>query len=157
MTEKKPEASSINWQWPHPFVKKITIKTTDTDRLGHTNNVRYLEWLEGIAWEHIKSLGSGWEEMHKLGNALAITRTEIDYIAASYKDDELLLGTWITASDQRFKCARHFQLIRLRDTKTILRAHMQFACISLKNGRPTKMPVSIIKSLDEGLEQARLN
>jgi len=142
----------INWQWPNPHIQKIKVLSEHTDRLGHTNNVRYLEWLEAIAWDHIESLGCGWETMEKLGKAMAIIRTEIDYRAASYESNELLLGTWVTSSDKRFLCERHFQLFRTSDAKIILDAKMVFACIVLKSGQPTKMPNEFITALEKGLK-----
>mgnify|MGYP000498284320 CR=1 FL=1 len=60
--------------------------------------------------------------MHeRLSRAMAITRTEIDYLAASYEGDELLLATWIAQSDQRLTSSRRFQLVRLNDNKTIIK------------------------------------
>ena len=143
----------FNWQWPKPHTQEIIVTSAHTDRLGHTNNVRYLEWLEGIAWEHMETLGCGWDVKEKLGKALAIIRTEIDYLSASYEGDQLMLGTWVTSSDKRFQCARHFQLIRVSDAKTILKAKMGFACIALKTGLPSKMPDEIKTALEKGLVQ----
>jgi len=145
---------NIHWQWPNPHTKEIIVTSEHTDRLGHTNNVRYLEWLEGIAWEHMETLGCSWEIKEKLGKALAITRTEIDYLSASYEGDRLILGTWVTSNDRRVQCSRHFQLVRESDAKTILKAKMSFACISLKNGLPSKMPTEIITALEKGLAQS---
>ena len=147
------EVPSLAWQYPDPFVQTIQVKAEDTDRLGHTNNVRYLGWLEAIAWQHITELGCGWEQMDEAGYALAITRTELDYRIASYEGDELLIGTWVTGNDRRFKCARAFQIVRTKDAKTILTATMQFACIDLKKGRPAKMPAQFSEALDRGLIQ----
>ena len=115
-----------------------------TDRLGHTNNVCYLSWLEAIAWEHMEQLACGWAVNEQTGKAMAITRTEMDYLAASYADDELILGTWITASDYRLTSVREFELYRLRDKKRLLSARMRFACIEISSGRPRRMPPEFI-------------
>jgi len=147
----------FNWQWQNPHTQEIIVTSAHTDRLGHTNNVRYMEWLEDIAWEHMETLGCDWEIKEKLGKALAIIRTEIDYLSASYEGDRLILGTWVTSNDRRFQCSRHFQLIRESDAKTILDAKMAFACIALKNGLPSKMPEEIITALEKGLVQCNLH
>ena len=110
------------WKHSKPFTKEIQINDEHVDRLGHTNNVKYLEWLEAIAWEHIESLGYGWDAMHNSGFALAITNTVLNYRIASYVGDLLVLGTWISFNDERFKCGREFQLIRASDLKTVLTA-----------------------------------
>lgn len=146
-----------NWLWPNPHLKDIEVKTEHTDKLGHTNNVRYLEWLEAIAWDHIEALGCSWEIKKKLGKAMAIVRTEIDYLSASYENDHLLLGTWITYSDMKLKSSRHFQIVRVADGSTVLKAKMDFVCISLKSGRPAKMPEVFVTAHEKGLLQSGVN
>ncbi len=127
-----------------------------TDRLGHTNNVRYLEWLEQIAWEHIDLLGFGWDAHEASGRAMAIVRTEIDYRLSSYPGEQLILGTWITGSDLKLHSQRHFQLFRESDQKLILEACMRFTCINLKSGRPGRMSADLIAAHENGLRAAGL-
>ena len=134
----------IHWDLPNPFLMNITVQADETDRLGHTNNQVYLKWLEQISWQHIESLGMDWPLHERLSRAMAITRTEIDYLASSYKDDDLLLATWISSSDQRITSSRRFQLVRLSDHKTIIKAQSFYACIDLKTGRPARMPKEFI-------------
>lgn len=136
--------ADIQWDLPNPFLMNITVQACETDRLGHTNNQVYLKWLEQISWLHIESLGMDWPMHERLSRAMAITRTEIDYLASSYKDDELLLATWISSSDQRITSSRRFQLVRLSDHKTIIKAQSFYACIDLKTGRPARMPKEFI-------------
>lgn len=150
-SENKLMSDAIAWQWPNPHLKRITVTDEHTDRLGHTNNVRYLEWLEAVAWDHIEALGLGWELKKQLGKAMAIVRTEIDYMAASYAGDNLILGTWITHSDFKFQSTRNFQLVRESDSKVLLQAKMQFACISLKSGKLSKMPTEFVTAHEKGL------
>jgi acyl-CoA thioester hydrolase len=149
--EPAAEPVPINWQWPRPHVQRILVTAAHTDRLGHTNHVRYLDWMEAIAWEHIEALGLSWNLKQQLGKAMAIVRTEIDYLAASYAGDPLVLGTWITHSDLKFQSTRHFQLARETDGKTLVQAKMQFACISLKSGKLSKMPIEFVVAHEKGL------
>lgn len=135
--------NKIDWQFPNPFIQTIRVKQSETDRLGHTNNVSYLKWLESIAWEHMESLACGWEINQKLGKAMAITHTEMSYLHASYADEELILATWITRSDFRLTSERAFEIFRLKDLNKILTANMKFACIDLKTGRASKMPLEL--------------
>ncbi|MEP1216748.1 MAG: thioesterase family protein [Marinobacter sp.] len=130
----------VGWDLPRPFTMAIEVRDEDTDRLGHANNVVYVRWLEEISWQHIDSLGMTWELHEKTGKAMAITRTEIDYLAAANAGDRLLLGTWLTGFDGRFRSARQFQLVRESDGKTLVRAVSTHACVSLKSQRPSRMP-----------------
>tara|TARA_R100001440_G_scaffold12432_3_gene21932 strand:- start:68368 stop:68832 length:465 start_codon:yes stop_codon:yes gene_type:complete len=130
----------IDWDLPEPFIMPIQVQSEDVDRLGHANNVVYVRWLEDISWAHIESLGMTWEKHEATGKAMAITRTEIDYLAAANSGEHLLLGTWLVDFDGRFRSGRRFQLVRPDDSKTLVRAHSTHACIDLKTQRPSRVP-----------------
>tara|TARA_R110002111_G_scaffold21594_2_gene50118 strand:- start:9205 stop:9669 length:465 start_codon:yes stop_codon:yes gene_type:complete len=136
MTEQKP----IQWDLPDPFTFEILVVEDDTDELGHPNNVVYVRWLEDISWAHVKSLGMTWELHEATGKAMAITRTEIDYLVAANPGDRLVMGTWLTGFDGRFRSARQFQLVRPEDGKTLVRAVSTHACVDLKTQRPSRAP-----------------
>lgn len=146
------EIEAYKWSRPNPFIEYITVRDVHTDRLGHTNNVRYLEWLEAIAWRHIEDLGFGWAKMEESGFTLPITKTELSYLRPSYEGDKLILGTWVTFNDERFRCSREFEIIRSGDLTRILTAKMEFACVHLKTGKPAKMPENMSKALNAGVE-----
>jgi acyl-CoA thioester hydrolase len=130
----------IAWDLPAPFTIDITVRAEDTDRLGHANNVVYVRWLEDVSWAHIESLGMSWSLHEKTGKAMAITRTEIDYLASANTGDQLVLGTWLTDYDGRFRSARQFQLVRPSDGKTLVRAVSTHACVDMKSQRPARAP-----------------
>ncbi|MBW3228595.1 acyl-CoA thioesterase [Marinobacter adhaerens] len=134
------QQQDIDWDLPAPFTIKIAVRPEDTDRLGHANNVVYVRWLEDVSWAHIESLGMTWELHEKTGKAMAITRTEIDYLASANAGDQLVLGTWLTDYDGRFRSARQFQLVRPSDGKTLVRAVSTHACVDLKSQRPARAP-----------------
>ena len=130
----------IDWDLPAPFTIEIAVRPEDTDRLGHANNVVYVRWLEDVSWAHIESLGMTWELHEKTGKAMAITRTEIDYLASTNAGDQLVLGPWLTDYDGRFRSARQFQLVRPSDGRTLVRAVSTHACVDLKSQRPARAP-----------------
>ncbi|PHQ25639.1 thioesterase [Marinobacter guineae] len=132
--------TDIIWDLPDPFTIDITVRDEDTDRLGHANNVVYVRWLEDVSWAHIESLGMTWSLHEQTGKAMAITRTEIDYLAAANADDHLVLGTWLTGYDGRFRSSRQFQLVRPSDGKTLVRAVSTHACVDMKTQRPSRAP-----------------
>lgn len=132
--------ADIAWDLPDPFVLDISVSEADTDRLGHANNVVYVRWLEDVSWAHIENLGMTWALHEKTGKAMAITRTEIDYLASANAGDQLLLGTWLTGCDGRLRSSRQFQLVRPADGKTLVRAVSTHACVDLKSQRPSRIP-----------------
>ena len=141
------ESHTFAWDLPDPFTLSITVRPEDTDRLGHANNVVYVRWLEDISWAHIESLGMTWALHEETGKAMAITRTEVDYLAAANAGDDLVLGTWLTDWDGRFRSARQFQLIRVADGKTLLRGLSTHACVDLKSQRPARAPDAFVDML----------
>lgn len=134
------EAPALTWDLPDPFTMSIDVGEEDTDRLGHANNVVYVRWLEEVSWAHIESRGMTWALHEATGRAMAITRTEIDYLAAANAGDRLVLGTWLTDFDGRIRSARQFQLIRVADGKTLMRAFCTHACVRMESQRPSRVP-----------------
>ena len=78
-------------------------------------------------------------------------RTEVDYLSASHEGEKLILGTWITESDGRLYSARAFQLVRMSDGKTVMRALSRYACIHLTTGKPGRMPKSFVEAHDQAI------
>lgn len=141
----------LTWDYPHPFVFPVTPDTSHCDRLGHVNNTTYLTWLEAASWAHIEPLGMDWATHEATGRAMAIVRTEVDYLASAYAGDALLVGTWITGSDDRLQSERRFQILRLADARTMLRAYCRYTCIDLKSGRPARMPPAFVEAHRQAL------
>ena len=134
---------ALEWDLPDPFIMPITVGEEDLDRLGHTNNVVYVRWLEDISWAHIESLGMTWARQEAFGRAMAITRTEIDYLAPANRGEKLLLGTWLVGFDGRLRSARRFQLIRPADGRTLVRALSRHVCVDLVSQRPARIPAEM--------------
>lgn len=135
----------IVWDYENPFTLEKTVTDDDIDIMGHTNNVRYLKWLEEVAWGHSKSLGLGWDTYERLNRGLVARRHELDYLAATFKGDELVLATWIIENDGKIGVSRAYQVVRCSDQKTVLRGFTRWVCIDIKSGRPKRMPSEYIE------------
>lgn len=128
------------WDLPDPFTIDVTVAADDVDRLGHTNNAVYLRWCELCAWAHADAVGVGFERWQALDRAMAIRRSELDYLAPSYAGDVVRVANWIVLSDGRLRATRRFQLCRLSDGATLLRGELQFVCIEISTGKPRRTP-----------------
>jgi acyl-CoA thioester hydrolase len=133
------------WDDPHPHVLLTRVAPGDIDGLQHTNNAVYVRWCEQVAWSHSVSLGLDLERYRELDRAMAITRSEFDYLQSSQEGDEVAVATWIVEWDRRLTMSRRFQIIRVADGVTLLRAAMRFACIELSSGRPRRLPPEFIE------------
>ncbi|GAA6162074.1 MULTISPECIES: thioesterase family protein [unclassified Ruegeria] len=125
---------------PDAFWKRFVVTKDDLDGFNHVNNAVYLKWLDATVWEHTRAVGLGERACLELDRGMAAARHEIDYIASAFLGDEIVVYNWISANDQRLRASRSFQVIRLQDMKTILRAKSHYVCTKLSTGRPTRMP-----------------
>lgn len=130
----------FDWQFPNPHVLTWQVDPSQIDHYNHVNNVAYVSKLEQVAWSHSNKLGLTIEKYQQLDRGMAISRHEIDYLAAALLGDTLQCATWIVECDRRLKLARRFQFIRERDGKTLLKAKTEFVCIGLSDGKPKRMP-----------------
>ena len=137
---ERTAAEELPWDVGQPFVRALSPGVDDIDGLRHTNNAVYVRWCESVAWEHSASLGLTLADYERLDRAMAIRRGEYDYLLPSSVGDELRLGTWLADSDGKLTLERRFQLIRVRDRKTLLRGRWTLVCIEMASGRPRRMP-----------------
>jgi acyl-CoA thioester hydrolase len=120
------------------------VRAEDIDGLNHTNNLVYVDWCQKAAWTHSEALGLDLNCYRELDRAMVIAHSEFDYLRASQEGDEAMVATWIVDWDRKLKMARHFQVIRVADGVTLLRARMRFVCVELSSGRPRRLPPEFI-------------
>lgn len=135
---------SWHWDFENPFTLEKRVGKDDIDIMGHTNNVVYLKWLEEVAWGHSNALGLGWNTYQRLNRALVAHRHELDYLAATFVGDDLILATWIIDNDGRIGVTRAYQVVRVADQKTVLRGRTRWVCIDIKSGKPKRMPKEFV-------------
>jgi acyl-CoA thioester hydrolase len=132
------------WDLPSPFTLELVVQAADIDGLGHTNNAVYATWCEQVAWAHSDALGLDLACYQRLNRAMVISRSEYDYLQASYLGDRIVAATWIVDWDGKLTMERRFQLARRGDGVTLLRGKMKFACVDLATGKPRRMPQEFI-------------
>ena len=91
------------------------------------------------------ALGLDLERYRALDRAMAITHSEYNYLQASREGEEVAVATCIVDWDKKLTMARRFQVIRVKDGVTLLRAGMRLACIELSTGKPRRLPKEFIE------------
>ncbi|MFT5889850.1 MAG: acyl-CoA thioester hydrolase [Zhongshania sp.] len=134
----------MQWDEKHPFTLDFSVSNQHIDGIGHVNNTVYVDWCQQVGWAHSLALGLNLEDYRNLDAAMVIRRANYDYIISAYVDDECIMGTWLTASDNKLIMERCFQLQRKSDGKTLLRAHWQLVSIRMTTGKPRRMPQEFI-------------
>lgn len=135
------------WDYPNPHTLSVIPQTGDIDGLNHTNNAVYVKWCEQVAWSHSEHLGLSLEHYRRLDRAMAIRRSQYDYVLATYLGEPLTLGTWLVSQGDNASIAtmeRRFQIIRPADGATVLRGRWELVCIQLSSGRVRRMPEEFI-------------
>ena len=145
MESIKENIDQVIWDYPNPFTVSITVSNNEIDQLGHTNNQVYLDWMMKAAYEHSESLGLSVNDYLSMGIAMVAKRHEINYLSATFINDNLIVGTWIATNDNRFRSMRKYQIIRMGDQKTILRAETDWVSLNIDNGKPERMPDEFIR------------
>lgn len=133
-------ALSPTWDFQAPHVLRVRVGAEAIDAFRHVNNAIYLQWLGLAAWSHSESRGVSASDCLKLNRGMVVHHAELDYLLSAIEGDELQIATWIVASDQRLRCTRSFQIMRIGDCGTLLRARIDYVCMNLQSGRATRMP-----------------
>jgi acyl-CoA thioester hydrolase len=129
------------WDLAEPHTVAVEVRPEDIDAYDHVNNAVYLSWLDRAAWSHSAKLGISLEQcVTSLRRGMAAHRSEIDYLRAAVLGDQVLVGTWIVATDAKLRVERRFQLRRASDGETLARARIDYVCINLDSGRAARMP-----------------
>ncbi len=137
-------AETDAWDLPSPHIQRVTAGDADIDGYGHVNNAVYVRWLDEAAWSHSTALGL--PPAHCLGSrrGMAVWRTQLNYLAPAFADEEIEAGTWIVGNDSRLRVDRRFQLRRAGDRRCLLRALVHYVCIDLDSGRARRMPPDFV-------------
>ena len=145
MESIKENIDQVIWDYPNPFTVSIKVSNNEIDQLGHANNQVYLDWMMKAAYEHSESLGLSVHDYLSIGVAMVAKRHEINYLSGTFLNDNLIVGTWIATNDNRFRSMRKYQIIRMDDQKTILRAETDWVSLNIKNGKPQRMQDKFIR------------
>jgi acyl-CoA thioester hydrolase len=132
--------SQSNFDLPRPHSIDLTVGTADIDAYQHVNNAVYVEWCDRTAWHHSAALGLPIERCLELNRGMAVIRTTIEYLRPALVDEVVTIATWLLPSESRLCVRRRFQILRKADDVTLARAEIDYACIVLSSGKPTRWP-----------------
>lgn len=135
-----------DWDLPDPFVIEIVAGPETIDSYGHVNNAVYLSWLEACAWAHSAALGFDEAKCVEMARGMAVRNLNLDYLAACYEGDEILVANWVVANDGKLRATRRFQLINRTRRQVSMRGEVLYVCMNLASGRPVRMPEEFLRA-----------
>jgi acyl-CoA thioester hydrolase len=71
---------------------------------------------------------------------MAVLRSVIGYVRPAVLGDIIRIATWLLPAEGKLRVRRRFQVRREADGATLARAEIEYACIELSSGRPTRWP-----------------
>jgi len=104
----------------HPFRFELhfAVRPEDIDRLGHVNNVVYIQWVQDVATAHWHAAA---RTDHLAEVLWVLARHEIDYKVSAMPGDDIIARTWVGEPDG-IRYPRHVELIRAADGKLLARS-----------------------------------
>lgn len=133
-------SSSSGWDLPAAHVVAVAVTPGDIDAYDHVNNAVYVNWFDRAAWDHSAALGLPLQKCLQLDRGMAVLRSVISYLRPAVIDDRVDVATWLLPAAGRLRVRRRFQVRRPADDSTLARAEIEYACIELTSGRPSRWP-----------------
>ena len=122
--------------------------------MGHANNACYVVWCEQCAWRHSESLGLSIKNYQRLDRGVAIRKAAYEYFLSAFEHEDLLIATWLTACDGKFRLERRFQMNNVTTGKTVQRGYWELICVTLSSGKVAKFPKEFIEHYGNALVSA---
>jgi acyl-CoA thioester hydrolase len=134
------QSAGVDWDLPAPYLALLAVVPADIDAYDHVNNAVYMTWFDRAAWEHSAALGPPLEKCLQLDRGMAVLRSVIAYLRPAVLGDTIHVATWLLPADGKLRVRRRFQARREAGGATLVRAEIEYACIELSSGRPTRWP-----------------
>tara|TARA_R110002020_G_scaffold106630_21_gene248175 strand:- start:607 stop:1005 length:399 start_codon:yes stop_codon:yes gene_type:complete len=121
------------------FQLKITIPPSAIDKMGHVNNVQYLQWIQDVAEAHW--INKSTDEILQKFAWVALDH-HIHYFNPSYEGEDIIAETWVSEFSG-VKSIRKTKIFRPSDNKTLVEATTQWCLLTMPQGKPTRIPTEL--------------
>lgn len=121
----------------------VEVGPESIDELGHVNNVEILRWVEQIGRAHLEAVGYPLDRLLAGGGAFVARRHEIDYRAATFLGDRLVVRTRVTGMGG----ARSVREVAVyRGEEVAAEARTDWVYVDAQTMRPKRMPKEILSA-----------
>jgi acyl-CoA thioester hydrolase len=128
---------------PALFQRTRVIEDRHIDRLGHVNNLVWVQFILELAHAHSSALGFDFETLAANGGIWLIHRQEIDYHKPALAGDEILEETWISGI-RGARSIRQSRFTLTRDHSKLVSAVTHWAYVDVKTQRPRRIDPAVL-------------
>lgn len=128
------------------FRLPLRVYYEDTDAGGVVYYANYLAFMERARTEWLRSLGHENQQLlDEQGVVFAVRRASVDYLSPARLDDLLEV---VVAVRQLKRASLVFEQQILRGEELLCKGEITLVCVDLENFRPTAIPDSIMKEIN---------
>jgi len=148
-------ARAIDFSWlppeaaiphPEPFLAELVVAEGHLSELiPHANNVEYLRWLDRAAELHAESVGQDRTRLAAEGRAWFVARHELDYRSESFRDERLVIATWVRSARKSLYW-RDYRILRPADRTVVGLARTLWVHVDLGSRRPLAPPPGTLEA-----------
>jgi YbgC/YbaW family acyl-CoA thioester hydrolase len=126
------------------FESEITIRPDDIDLNNHVHNTKYLDYILAARFDQmIKYYKMTIKDFEELGYSWVVSDTFIEYKRALTLYDKILVRTQMGTVNGA-QCKVNFWIVKKENNKIAAQGYLTYTMVSLKNGRPVRIPKEII-------------
>lgn len=119
----------------------ITVPSSAIDRLGHVNNVVYVQWMQDAAVSHSNHVGC--TQRSQDAGASWVARThQIEYLRPAFAGEEIHVLTWV-ADFRKVRSTRKYKFVRASDEAVLATAATDWVYVNRQTGKPLSIPAEI--------------
>ncbi len=126
------------------FESEIAIRPDDIDLNNHVHNTKYLDYVLAARFEQmIKYYKMSFKDFEELGYGWVVSITYIEYKRALTLYDKILVRTQMDSVNGA-QCKVNFWIVKKENNKIAAQGYLTYTMVSIKNGRPVRIPQEII-------------
>lgn len=127
------------------FETEITIRPDDIDLNNHVHNTKYLDYVQAARYEQMKNnYKMSMEEFHSLEYNWVASTAHIEFKRALTLGDKIIVRTQLK-SYSGAQVTVNFWIVKKENQKIAAEGYLVYTMISLKKGKPVRIPEDIIK------------
>lgn len=129
------------------FNYQFKVRYKDIDQMGVMYYSRYYEYFESARTDMMRAIGMTYKELEAEGIMMPVVHSESDYYGGPEFDDHLTCITEVREWPKS-RMTIHYTLVRDEEPHTVLNRGFTTHAFLKANGRPTRLPTSLRKVLE---------